>query len=104
MTNVIPIKNIYYMLSYAYDVLTQGDNLSLANEEFENIYDLFGKILINGLNPLIKRGFNREYLSVSDELPGLRGKININETLKKQTYIFGRINCEFDELSSKCAF
>jgi len=43
VTNVIPIRNIYYMLSYAYDVLKQGENVALANEEFDNIYDLFGK-------------------------------------------------------------
>lgn len=104
MTNVIPIKNIYYMLSYAYDVLKQGENVTLANEEFDNIYDLFGKILVNGVSSLIKRGFNREYLSVSDELPVLRGKININETIKRQSYILGRMNCEFDELSSNVLF
>lgn len=92
------------MLSYAYDVLKQGDNVSLSNEEFDNVYDLFGKILVNGLSLLIKRGFNREYISLSDELPVVRGRIGINETIKRQTYILGRLNCEFDELSSNVLF
>lgn len=104
VTKVIPIRNIYYMLSYAYDVLKQGENVALANEKFENIYDLLGKILVNGVSSLIKRGFNREYLNVSDEIPVLRGKININETLKRQSFILGRVNCEFDELSSNVLF
>ena len=90
--------------SYAYDVLKQGDNVKLSNEEFDNIYDLFGKILVNGLSLLIKRGFNREYINVSDELPVLRGRIGIDETIKRQTYILGRLNCEFDELSSNVLF
>lgn len=92
------------MLSYAYDVLKEGDNINLSNEEFDNIYDLFGKILINGLSLLIKRGFNREYICVSDELPVLRGKIAINDTLKRQSFIHGKLSCEYDELSSNVLF
>ncbi len=100
MSNIIPIQNIYYMLSYAYDVLKQGGNISLSNEEFANIYDLFGKILVNSLNLLIKRGFNREYVCTSDELSALRGKINIADTLRRQSFINGKLSCEFDELTS----
>jgi 5-methylcytosine-specific restriction enzyme subunit McrC len=104
MANEIPIRNIYYMLSYAYDVLKEGDNVNLSNEEFDNIYDLFGKILVNGLSLLIKRGFNREYICVSDELPVLRGKIAVNDTLKRQTFILGKLSCEYDELSPNVLF
>ncbi|MCR6547253.1 5-methylcytosine restriction system specificity protein McrC [Dehalobacterium formicoaceticum] len=104
MANEIPIRNIYYMLSYVYDVLKEGDNVHLSNEEFDNIYDLFGKILVNGLNLLIKRGFNREYICVSDELPVLRGKIAVNDTLKRQSFILGKLSCEYDELSPNVLF
>jgi 5-methylcytosine-specific restriction enzyme subunit McrC len=104
MTKEIPIRNIYYMLSYAYDVLREGDNVYLSDEEFDNIYDLFAKILVNGLNLLIKRGFNKEYVCVSDELPVLRGKVSINDTLKRQSFIHGKISCEYDELSSNVLF
>ena len=41
MESKIPIRNIYYMLCYAYDILKQGDNVNLSNEDFDNIYDLF---------------------------------------------------------------
>ena len=104
MANEIPIRNIYYMLSYAYDVMKEGENVKLADEDFENIYDLFGKILVNGLGLLIKRGFNREYINVSEEMPLLRGKIDVNETLKRQNHIVGKLNCEYDELSSNFLF
>lgn len=100
MTKSIPIRNIYYMLSYAYDVLRHGDNKKLSSEEFENIYDLFGKILVNGLNLLIKRGFNREYVCASDEISVLRGKIAVNDTIKSMSMIRGKLYCEYDELSS----
>lgn len=104
MASVIPIRNIYYMLSYAYDVLNEGDNASLAREDFDNIYDLLGKILANGSKLLIKRGFNREYVCMSDELPVLRGKIDIGDSVRKQNFIRGKLSCEFDELSVNILF
>ena len=36
----ILIKNIYYMLSYAYTPLTQGGYESVEKEEFDNIHNL----------------------------------------------------------------
>lgn len=104
MSKEIPIRNIYYMLSYAYDVLKEGDNVYLANEKFRNIYDLFGKIIVNGLKLIIKRGFNKEYVCVVDELSTLRGKLHINDTLKRQGLNFGKLNCEYDMLSKNVLF
>ena len=39
------IKNIYYMLSYAFTTLNQGGYEDVATEEFENIHNLFAAIL-----------------------------------------------------------
>ena len=38
------IQNIYYMLSYAYQVLQQQDYQCIASEKFEHIDDLFAAI------------------------------------------------------------
>lgn len=104
MANEIPIRNIYYILTYAYDILNQGENIKLASENFNSAYDLFGKIIVNGLNHLIKRGFFREYITNEDELTVLRGKLNIGETLKTQSHIKGKLHVEYDELSSDILF
>ena len=39
------IKNIYYMLSYAFQILKQSNYEKIASEEFENAQDLFAAIL-----------------------------------------------------------
>ena len=39
------IKNIYYMLAYAFEILNQGGYEDIAVEEFENIHNLFAAIL-----------------------------------------------------------
>ena len=37
----ILIKNIYYMLAYAFQVLKRNNYASIASEKFEHIEDLF---------------------------------------------------------------
>lgn len=46
------IKNIYYMLSYAFTTLNQGGYEDVATEEFENMHNLFAAILVR--TPLSK--------------------------------------------------
>ncbi|NBK99782.1 MAG: hypothetical protein EOM50_17580 [Erysipelotrichia bacterium] len=65
------------MLCYAWNVLEQSDNVLLGSEKFDNIYNLFARIYINGTGSLIKRGFNRYYIQKNRETSTLKGKINI---------------------------
>ena len=40
----ILIKNIYYMLAYAFQVLKRNNYANIASEKFEHIEDLFAQI------------------------------------------------------------
>jgi len=102
--NEIPIKNIYYMLSYAYTNLKIDDNVKKESESFENIYELLSRVLISGVNNLIKRGFYKEYLTRDEDKNNIRGKINITESIKRQTQIYKRLNCLYDEFSEDVLF
>ncbi len=95
----IPIKNIYYMLCYAWNVLEQSDSISLGSEKFDNIYNLFARIYINGTSSLIKRGFSRYYIQENEEVSTLKGKINISDSIKEQTFHNGRMICQYDNFS-----
>ena len=50
------IKNIYYMLSYAFTTLNQGGYEDVATEEFENIHNLFAAILLHHIEEIIQYG------------------------------------------------
>ena len=52
---MIPIKNIYYMLSYVFKALQNGKYQELESEEFENANELMGAILHTGTQLLIKK-------------------------------------------------
>ena len=95
----ILIKNIYYMLSYAFTPLTQGGYENVEKEEFENIHNLFAAILAKGIGRQLKQGLYREYVERTESLATLRGKIDINGTVKNKLARQKVISCEFDELS-----
>ncbi|MFT5872278.1 MAG: 5-methylcytosine-specific restriction enzyme subunit McrC [Clostridium sp.] len=96
----IPIKNIYYMLSYAFGVLRQDGFAQLSSEDFENIYELLCEILINGIREQLKRGIYKEYNLIEEEIPVLRGKISITDSIKLKAVSSTKLHCIYDEFSS----
>lgn len=93
------IKNIYYMLAYAFQVLRQKNYEDIAAEEFEEIQDLFAAILAKGISQQLKQGLHREYITKNENLSVMRGKLDIHGTIKNQIQRKKRLSCEYDELS-----
>lgn len=98
------IRNVYYMLAYAFQELHMNNYEDIAKEEFEHIQDLFAEILYKGVSMQLKQGLYREYVDKSDNLPLVKGKININGTIKAMMQRKLLISCEFDELSEDNVF
>lgn len=93
------IKNIYYMLSYAFSVLHLGEYESIATEEFDNIHNLFSAILAKGIGRQLKQGLYREYICHTEDIPVLRGKIDIRGSIENRIARKRLMTCEYDELS-----
>ena len=98
------IKNIYHMLAYAFRVLKQSNYSQVATEDFENIHNLLAAILSKGISQQLKQGLYREYIDKYDDLSVLRGKLNIQGTIKNRVQNKQRLSCEFDELSEDNIF
>lgn len=96
---MIKIQNIYYMLAYAYQVLQEKGYASCGTEKFENTADLLSAILVKGVSKQVKRGLGRTYIEETEPLSSLRGKIDVNESLKQQTMIKHQLVCTYDEFS-----
>ena len=96
---MIRIQNIYYMLSYAFQVLNEDDYKQVATEEFENAAELCAAILVKGVSSQLKRGLGKEYIVQTEELSTLRGKIDISASVKEQTMLRKRLVCNYDEFS-----
>lgn len=92
------------MLTYAFQVLKQSNYDKVASEEFENIQDLFAAILSKGIAQQLKQGLYREYVSQCENLPVMRGKLNIHGTINNKLQRKQMLACEYDELSENNVF
>ena len=96
---MIPIQNIYYMLSYAFKVLDEQGYKSIATEEFHNVAELCAAILSKGVEYQLKRGLGRTYIAETEALSSPRGRIEINESIKTLSRLRGQLVCSHDEFS-----
>ena len=96
---MIPIQNVYYMLSYAFQVLNEQGYKNIATEQFHNTAELMAAILEKGIALQLKRGLGKEYISQMEALSSLRGKIDIAESIKTQSMMRKQLICTYDEFS-----
>lgn len=96
---MIPIQNIYYMLSYAFRTLTKQGYREMSTEKFSNTADLMTEILIAGISQQLKRGLGRAYIEQMEDIPVIRGRVNIIESVKRQTMINRKLSCVYDDFS-----
>lgn len=96
---MIPVQNVYYMLAYAFQVLNEDGYRNVATEQFNNVAELCTAILTKGVSLQLKRGLGRDYISETETLSGLRGKIDITESIKTQTMLRRQMVCTYDEFS-----
>ena len=101
---MIPIQNIYYMLSYAFQTLQAENYKDLATENFHNTAELCAAILDKGIGIQLKHGLRRDYVSKSESLSTLQGKLNISESIKTQTMLKKQMICTSDEFSTNIQF
>ena len=92
------------MLSYAFQILKQSNYDEVVSEKFENAQDLFAAILSKGIAQQLKQGLFREYITKNETLSIMRGKLDLEETLRNRIQRKQKLTCEFDELSENNLF
>lgn len=95
----ILIRNIYYMLAYAFQELKQNNYAEIQGESFDDIYDLFAEILAKGISYQLKQGLYREYVTRNESMQTVKGKIDMNGTIAQRMHNSRHIVCNHDELS-----
>lgn len=94
----IPILNIFYMLSYSWNLLDESEMVKLSYSDYDSLKQLLSKVLSNGCKYLIKRGIDRSYVLHTEEYTGIKGKLDINESINRSLFSIGKSVCDFDEL------
>lgn len=96
----IPIQNLYYLLCYAWDVSDLQHKVKVDGDNCHSLENLLAMVLLNACDHLLRRGLIREYRYEEQDVEGVKGKLNIAETLKSGKYRQGRTICQVDELST----
>jgi 5-methylcytosine-specific restriction enzyme subunit McrC len=87
------------MLSYAFQVLKQQGYKSLETEEFHNMGELCAAILCKGISLQLKRGLGKEYIPETDILSGIRGKVELVDSIKRNSFQKRQLTCSFEEFT-----
>ena len=96
----IPIANIYYLLCYAWKHIDERNVVRIHElKELNQIYDLLGKVLAEGVLRLFRGGLDRGYIEVGEDLAGIRGKIDVGQTVKRAVRAKGRISCNYEDMT-----
>lgn len=95
----VPIENVYYLLCYAWDRLDEGALVNVSETRSTDLVNLFTRVLTTGTTHVLRRGLDRGYLVAAEEIAGIRGKLELGPTLKRDLLRKGQAFCAFDELS-----
>lgn len=99
METGIPVQNLYYLLCYAWERLEERDLLEVGHDKPpKDLINLLGRVFVRAVGQLIRRGFERGYRERQEEVAGIRGRMLVAPTIRRQLPRYGRAECCFDEL------
>lgn len=98
MPSGVVVRNIYYMMAYAFRALGIESYDRLETEEFDGVEDLMAAILSMGIDLQRKRGLERGYSEVREDIMGVRGRVDARSTARLAARSSSRVACEWDEL------
>ena len=97
MSQHIPIQNIYYLFCYAWDRFEESKVVDVGGVDSPELVDLLAIVLSSGLKRLIRMGIDRGYVVVKEDSSVLRGRVNINQSMRLKFQRALKLHCEFDE-------
>ena len=96
----IPIRNVYYLFLYAWGRFHEGKQVEVGTEDSPDIVHLLARVLRNGVQRLLKRGLDRGYDQLHEELVGPRGRISFSISVASGALGRNRVVCQYDELTA----
>lgn len=96
----IPIRNIYFILSYAWKYYKSNDIERIDKKNYLNETEFFAELFNILISKYVKKGLHREYIKIEEKLNTVRGKINFNQSVKSLGFKSNKIDCEYDTYSA----
>ncbi|HRQ22339.1 MAG TPA: hypothetical protein PLF42_02830 [Anaerolineales bacterium] len=97
----IPIRNLWYMLLYAWNEYPISSQWSLADiDDAPTLDALLASILAKLIQQRLRIGLGRDYVNQNQSIRGIRGRIDFTESLKQRSFEHGQAFCEFQQYSA----
>jgi 5-methylcytosine-specific restriction enzyme subunit McrC len=93
----IPVLNLYYLLSYAWDKLEEAQQTDVSQSDHQDSLSLFARILCSGTERLLKRGLDRDYIEHNELVNRIRGSVDFAASISTTFMKMPRLVCDFDE-------
>lgn len=94
----VPIENLYYLFCYAWRFIPDDLALDVGAVPGADVLNLCAHVLTTGTDRLLRRGLDQGYRGLTEEVSRVRGRIDINATVRGLTWLNARVVCQFDNL------
>lgn len=96
----IPIRNLWYMLLYAWNEMPHSPYWQLNEVESSPSLDaLLASVLVRIMNQRLRIGLGSNYMPEQRMLRGVRGRIHFTRSLKQRAFHRGQAFCEYQHFS-----
>jgi 5-methylcytosine-specific restriction enzyme subunit McrC len=95
----IPVGNVYFLLLYAWRHAQRQALVEVGDIGKTDMLNLVAHLFVLEVKRLLTRGLSREYQVVEEEIAGIRGRVDLGTTIKRDLLRRGRTWCQYDELS-----
>ena len=91
----VPINNIFGMLDYAYNLKIKFPQGQIKCQFLEQIYETLANILAHKILERCRKGLYRDYLSKTERLAYIRGRVDLRSALQKPWDV--KLKCHYSE-------
>lgn len=96
-------RNLVHMLALALDLKIDSGRLAMLGWQNENLLEILIRLFCDKLFDAVHRGLPRRYIQFEDDIPALRGRLDVKRQFSLLAASPDRLACRFDELSSDIA-
>ncbi len=92
-------RALVHMLAVAWGIPVADSEAALLTTQRKNLLEILVRLFADTLFAAVRRGLPHRYRLREDDLPLLRGKLDIRRQLARHSFRADRLACSFDELS-----
>jgi len=97
--NTIPIRNVWHMLLYAWDMGQWIGSERVDRDTSPGLTAMLAKLLTELVTPLLHGRLQRAFDRHTAEIQGIRGRLELAQSIKRLSFQSGRAVCTFPQLT-----